>query len=210
MDYTTLVGLRTVDGSIKAWLNNSTIPSTTVLEEAERYIYSRIRVREMLASTTGTLGSATETIALPDDYIRMERIAFTGEWAQELDRMDPGRLEAMYRWDENGTRLEGLPTAYASIGTILQLDSPADQAYPYRALYYARPAALGTGNTTNFLTDRYPRLLRSTCLAFANEWLKKADEKQYWLTIAENEIAQAQRESESEQRRNADMMVFTR
>ena len=129
-DYTTLVGLRTVDGSIKAWLNNSTIPSETVLEEAEAYLWSRLRVREMLATTTGTLGSATETIVLPSDYLRMERLAFTGEWAQELDRADPGRLEAMYRWDENGTRLEGLPTAYASFGTILQLDSPADQAYP--------------------------------------------------------------------------------
>ncbi len=210
MDYTSLTGARTVDGSIRAWINNSTIPATTVLEDAEAYIYSRLRVREMTGTATGTIGSATDTIALPSDYLRLERLAITGEWAHELVRKDPATLERSYAWDQNGTRLDGIPAAYYTRGTIAQLDCPANDAYPYHALYQARPLALGTGNLTNFLTERYPRMLRATCLAFANEWLQNAEGKQWWLTVAENEIARAQAESEAEQRRNADIMVSTR
>lgn len=210
MDFTTLTGLRTVDGSIRAWLNNSTVPATTILEEAEAYLYSRLRVREMMGTATGTIGSGSDSVALPDDYLRMERMAITGEWAHKLALKDGPEIEAGAKWDENGARLEEMPTAYYTRGTIAQFENPADDAYPYRAVYYARPVPLGTGNETNFVTSRYPRMLRATCLAFASEWLKKADDKQYWLTIAENEIRQANVESEAERRRDSFMMVTTR
>ena len=40
-------------------------------------------------------------------------------------------------------------------------------------MYYDTPAALGSGNETNFLTIRYPILLRSACMMRAYEHMKQ-------------------------------------
>ena len=59
------------------------------------------------------------------------------------------------------------------------LDHPPDQAYPYRISYYARPAALAAGNTTNFITTDAPRLLRCACMLIAVEFEKEVGQGQY-------------------------------
>ena len=55
MNYSDLVATKTTAGSIKQWLNHDGVPSTTILEEAEAWVYQRLRIRQMITSSAGTL-----------------------------------------------------------------------------------------------------------------------------------------------------------
>ena len=50
MDYNSLIGDKTVPGSIKLWINNALIDVGTILSEAQALIYQHLRVREMIVS----------------------------------------------------------------------------------------------------------------------------------------------------------------
>lgn len=73
VNWTTLSGAKTVEGSIKNWVNRTDIPITNILIEVQAYIYNELRDQEMSRSekitfkdNTGTAtGSGTST-ALAD------------------------------------------------------------------------------------------------------------------------------------------------
>lgn len=200
--YTNLVASKTTEGSIKQWVNNSYVPSTTILTEAEAWIYQRLRVRQMLTSTTGTATASSTAITLPDRYRQAVNLMFTpnGVVAQSYPQKKTlQELLQNYTYDGTGVRSAGRPLMYAADASELKFEKMTDQAYPYQFDYYqAMPALTGTATETNFLTQDYPKLLRSTCMALAYEFLKNNAEKVYWLGIAQAEINQANIESDLE------------
>ena len=76
--YPVLIASEQAEGSIKNWINKGDIPAAAVLDEAEQYIYERLRVREMLTSTTGTMGVGTASTALPARYRTPLTLHITG------------------------------------------------------------------------------------------------------------------------------------
>lgn len=208
MDYTTLIGAKTVSGSIKNWLNNSLVPSDVVIAEAEQWIYRRLRVRQMLASTTGTLSTGTGSLALPSDYITARQFLITGTGYAELTPKTLEELRRAYTYDGAGARVNQKPTQFSVDADNIQFDSPPDAAYPYDLLYYRGLPALSTstGSDTNFLTNKAPYLLRSAILMMANDFLKDDQEKVYWESKAEKEIERLNVENEIGMK-NADMTV---
>ena len=191
-NFTTLTGSKTTPGSIKEAINHSGIPVTQILSDAEAWIYQRLRVREMLASTTGTLAAASDTISLSSltgykspFFLMFTGTAFTPKFVPERRSLD--FVLRSWGYDGDGVRSVGRPYCWASDATTIQFDTIADTAYPYLLRYYRALPALAADNETNFLTDSYPRLLRAVCYAFANEWKKDEREKAYWFQVAEKE-----------------------
>lgn len=205
MDYTTLVGLRTVDGSIRQWVNDSSIPATVILEEAEAWIYRRLRIKDMLTTASGTIAASSNpatsasSVAHPARYIASKRFELLTPTRAALTKRTADALLALQSIDTLGNYDRRTPANYASIGATFQLDSAADQDYTYRVLYYAALAPLSALNTTNALTDRAPRLVRAACLYAANEFRKNDTEKTYWLNAAEAEIKRLNAEDDFEQ-----------
>lgn len=75
------------------------------------------------------------------------------------------------------TRLaESFPSSWAVYDGRLQFDVAFEEAMRFRMPCYRRPAYLSEANPTNFLTDRYPNLLRKACMAAAADFNEDTEE----------------------------------
>ena len=188
MDYTNLIAGKGVDGSIQNWINNDRVSATTVLTEAEAWIFRRLRVRQMIATQSATMTKDVDTVALPTGFRAPIWFTITGTEHQVLDMEPEQEVEAAFEYDGDGNRLSAKPQIFYVAATTLQMNAPALLAYTYRLVFYQTLTALGPTNGTNFLTDVAPRLLRCCCLAFASEFMKNDADREYWLAQAAGEI----------------------
>lgn len=183
MDYTTLVGLKSVSGSIRNWVNWDAAPVETILAEAEGMIYSKLRVREMSTyKQDGTITSGSATCTLPDDYMALKFWRRITPNPGKIYLLDEEYFLLKRQRDEDGAIIAGTPMYAMIIGgsnaadpVIAHFDCKADQNYTWEMSYYKRPTALGPSNLTNFLTIRYEALLRDTCLYRAFMHKKELD-----------------------------------
>ena len=90
-----------------------------------------------------------------------------------------------------------MPTRWGILNTKLQLDCAMESASQFKLLYYRSPKPLSATNLTNWLTDRYPKLLRVACMAASADYMKDDAEYQKHLsaltalvgpTAAENDL----------------------
>ena len=58
----------------------------------------------------------------------------------------------------------------------VKFDVAFDTQSTCKLLYYRQPLLLSVSNPTNFLTNRYPKLLRVACMAAAAEYMKDDEE----------------------------------
>lgn len=188
MDYTNLVASKSTDGSIQNWVNNDSFSATTVLSEAEDWIFRRLRVREMLSIATGNMVVGQDYIAVPSDFVASRSFYYSGTEKVEIKHSTLDAIEAARSYDASGNVSQGKPTTFYVDSTNAFFPIAPNATFPYRWRYYGQPTALGPSNTTNFLTNQSPRLLRCICLAMANEFLKQDSDKLYWLRLAEGEI----------------------
>ncbi len=188
MDYTNLIAGKGVDGSIQNWINNDRVSATTVLTEAEAWIYHRLRVRQMIATQSATMTKDADTVSLPTGFRAPIWFAITGTEHEVLGLETVQEVEARFQYDGDGDQLSAKPQVFYVAASALQMEAPALSAYPYRLVYYQTLTALGPSNKTNFLTDLAPRLLRCCCLAFASEFMKNDADREYWLNHAAGEI----------------------
>ncbi len=198
MDYTTLTASKSTAGSLANWLNRSDLPGAEILSEAESFIYERLRVREMQAVTTLTFADESSSQALPSDFL--DPVSFLPHgWGQPLLYVHEETLRA-YRDEDGNLFASPTPSRWTVIGTTAHLDVKLDGAFAGELLYYARPAALGAGNTTNWLTTRYPRLLRTVCMGMGYEHMKDHGQADRYLARGEALIADASSTNESYRR----------
>jgi hypothetical protein len=142
-NYNTLVAAKTAAGSIKRQVNYAHIDSEVVLENAQTLLYSMLRVREMRALATLTMSVGDSTKALPGGYL-----------------------------DPNGALTSGQPTFWTVLDELIQFDVKfATQKTLYLA-YYKQPDLLTAEQGTNWLTNRYPHLLRQSCTVQAHAFMK--------------------------------------
>ena len=216
LTWSTLTGSNNTPGAIARWLNVSTLTSGTggdadmIVQEATSWIYPRLRHWKMLtAPQSATMTVGADQIAVPSDMLEPDFLMIAGAvsgafYQQELIQKPIDDIYRAWNYNGDGTRVQQQPMLYSFNQTYIQLDSPPDQAYPYVRTYYALPAALSSTNTTNFLTDVYPRLLRCVCMMMGAEWTKESNQGQYdrtyWTEQAMAEIAEAQAQSDRARR----------
>ena len=150
--------------------------------------------------TIGTMTIGVDSIPAPSDMLEPNLLMITGDnqgWVTQKPLPD-----VMSRWsyDESGSRLQQQPLIYAFNQTNIVFDNPPDKTYPYALVYYQQPAPLSASNPTNFLTERYSRLLRIACMITATEWSKEsgtgAFDRTYWMQVFEAQVAKANAESD--------------
>jgi hypothetical protein len=72
--------------------------------------------------------------------------------------------------------IAGSPTCWAIWDECMQFDGAFDAATSFRLQYFRSPLPLSASNQTNFLTNRYPLLLRKACQAAAADFMKDDNE----------------------------------
>ena len=194
MNYNDLIGPKSTPGSIANYANYGLAPATEVLLDAQAIIYQGLRVREMRVGPY-PIPLAVNAIHAPLPpgfldpisvhdcflaplYIRdpeslLKRrfvVAQTGDFA--FPDFDPQDFSTTAGWQQ------GVPRFVAIFGEQLQFDVAANAPMIYWMIYYGTPVPLGPGNTTpattntNFLTNRYPHILRAAVLAAAADFRK--------------------------------------
>lgn len=82
---------------------------------------------------------------------------------------------AAVTWSGNQL-IQGSPVAWSIWDELLQFDQAFDTATQFRLLCFKSPRPLSTQNPTNFLTARYPLLLRKACQAAAADFMEETEE----------------------------------
>lgn len=193
INFTTLTASKATAGSIANWVNRSDLPTENILLEAEALIYETLRVREMQTRDNAfTFASGSQTEALPSGFL--DPISFRPyEWGYPLPFVHEDTLDEVR--DSSGVLQSGTPSRWSIVGTDAYVDVLPSADLGGVLLYYKTPAALSVSNETNWLTVRYPSLIRAACMAKAYEHMKdnKANEQ---LQLAASLIAAASTSNE--------------
>lgn len=167
MNYTTLIADKDTAGSIKSWVNHSLLDVVQIVEEAEALIAQTLRAQEMTDVATFSMVDGDSTKALPTGFLDPIHLRdITNEIT--LKNRDVAGIEDRRRYDA-GVLADGTPRNFAVYGNLFQFDCEYDAAATLRLVYFKKWTALASA-TTNFLTDRYPHLLRVACTAKAWEF----------------------------------------
>lgn len=86
--------------------------------------------------------------------------------------------------------VQGSPRAWAIWDDAVKFDFAFDAAAVMKLLYYRLPDLLSASNPTNFLTIKYPKLLRVATTAAAAEFMKDDGEYQKGLAALQSLIQQ--------------------
>jgi len=192
MDYTSLIAPKGTPGSIANWINfsDTLLPLSDVLHEAQALIYDTLRVRYMRSIVDVAIASGDAEADLPTGTL--EVLALWDDVNEKLEARDPAGLQSL-RAIDTGTNdySQSRPGYFSVYDEKLQFDVAADQAYTFRAMVYALPPFLGETNLTNFLTTRWPTLLRTACLAIAADWTNDDARYQRFVSRLQPLIEQA-------------------
>lgn len=172
MDYNTLTGAKSVEGSIRNWANNVYAPASTILEEAQAFIYQTLRVREMRSPPTPvTLVGGAISAALPSDFL--DPIKLVDNQGQRIAlRHEADMPDTFQSLDQYGAQAVGAPMNYAIYGESMQFDASPKATIALSLVYYRSLPLLSNDAPTNFLTRRYPHVLRRACMIGVWEFLK--------------------------------------
>jgi len=173
MTYATLTAEKTEDGAIRKWINYRHLDVEAALEDAQALISQTLRVREMQAAATVSITSGSETAALPDRYLSSLSMRDVTNNA-DLEHKEWSELENLRDYS-SGVISTGKPCYYSVFGELFQFDTKADAAITARVLFYQSPELLSEANPTNFLTTRYPHLMRAACLAAGYDQMRNTE-----------------------------------
>lgn len=207
MDFTTLCATSATDGSVASFTGSDRVSpgiAAILIDQAQSLIYRKLRHWSMLTEVDGVFTINQDYSPLPTDYLQAKSLYLTGTNYKKLTMKPLEEVKGSYSYDANGNRVVSQPSIYYYDQTNLRFDTVLDQAYPYMFVYYQQPAALSASNNTNFLTQRYQRLLWSAIMVSACEFLKEVGQgtfdRAYWLQQFEALILDAQMESEQSMR----------
>jgi hypothetical protein len=172
MDYSTLVAAKTVQGSIASWVNYSRLDAVTILAEAQAELFDRMRVREMATLDTSIATAAgTAAYALPANFLDPIR-PLTDNQGNGYVFKTQGELLKRRNYDSLGAIIQGTPAVFSIFDEKLQFDCAFDTSgWVINLLCFKSPTPLGPGNQTNWLTSRYPHVLRRACQTRAADFM---------------------------------------
>lgn len=85
--------------------------------------------------------------------------------------------------------LSGLPTRWTVFDEQMKFDVAFDNPATLKLLYYRSPELLSATNVSNWLTNRYPMLMRKACMAAAADFMKDDTEYQKQVSALNSLIA---------------------
>lgn len=189
MTYTTLIADKTTAGSIKRWTNYSQLDVEQVLEEAQALLYQTLRVREMRAEFSDlSLADGDSYKVLPSGFL--DPIGMYDKTNNIHLKLRTEDWMVRNRVYESAVLIDGTPMNYAIYGEKFQFEYTYDAAATLALVGFKKPNLLSGSNTTNFLTDRYPHLLRVACLAQAYDFMSNAAKYQNNITLLNTLIEQ--------------------
>ena len=152
--------------------NDLTALIPVFIADAEERIYNDIRIQAMEASYSQAISSGVVTI--PAGFLEWKFLYVDGSSAHKLTRKSAEWIYTNYP-----TRAaEGTPVFFAREGGSLIFGPYPTDGLIVKGLYYKRLPALSDSNTTNWLIENAPDLLRYAALTEAAVHTRDADAHQ--------------------------------
>jgi hypothetical protein len=198
--FTTLVAAKSDLNSIRAWVNHGDVPAESIVSEAQAFIYSKLRTRELRKRITGSIISGVSNFAIPSGYLASLRLRVVHPVAgiMPLKQLPWHDHEDMLVIAPDGSLPVAMPQFFATDADQVYLNTVTDAALSYRWWIYQTPAPLSSTNKDNFLTTKYPHILDSTCRSLAQRYWRSANEADTWLKIALDGIETANQMADQE------------
>lgn len=194
MDYNSLVASKGTAGSLANWVNYSDaiLPLSDIISDAQTFLWDHLRVHDMVSSGSFTIASGASTAAIPGG------LNAAGGVLGVIIVLDSNNAEIRPRiarnvlfrqpLDSNQVIQQSWPLYYGIADGQFVFDCAASQDIPCRFLYWKQPAFLSVGAPTNFLTTRYPHVLRRACLMMAADFLNDREKYQSYMQLLIAEI----------------------
>lgn len=168
MNYSTLVGNRDTEGSIKNIIKWDAAPSEAILEDAQNWVFSQLRVREMRTYREISLAQGEGSSPLPEGHL--ETLVMVrphgGDFIDPMtdaDFMVGGRILT----GEDATTLQpSIPSRYAIFDEAYHFNCLAQEAMVIPTVYFA-PKKISKEVPSTFMCTRYSHIMRHACWAFA-------------------------------------------
>lgn len=174
MDFDTLVAGKDTAGSIKRWVNYAELDAEDILIEAQALIFQALRVREMRSVWSPTIAIGDSSKALPTGFLDPIGRHIRDNKNMQFPFIHEQELIDRRTYDADGDLLSGTPSVVSIFDEALQFDMAFDEARTLNLLYFKKPDDLSSNAGTNWLTTRYPHLLRQACIvqayAFMRNW----------------------------------------
>lgn len=195
MTYTTLSAAKTSGGSIRRWLNYSELDVDHIIDEAQTVICQSLRVREMRAVFSDlSMGTDDSSVALPSGFL--DPIGLK-DITNNIDLDLVPELEIVrQRQYSAGTLSSGTPTRFAIFNEAFQFDCKYSGAATITLVGFKKPTFISSSVATNFLTDRYPHLMRVACIAQAADFMNNNERADKYLDRLMKMIQQTNAESD--------------
>ena len=184
--------------AIANWLNRSDLTSEisedfVVLTEAD--FNSKLRIRKMVAQTTITIDSETESI--PSDFLQVRDFyILNGGTKYFLKYITPAQMDQI-----KGGSSSGQPSTYTILGDTFRFAPTPSSAYTGYLNYYQRFSALSDSNTSNFILTNHPAIYLYGSLYHAANFLGGVDPQrlQQWQRMYETAMERLERNDREDQ-----------
>lgn len=125
-------------------------------------------IRANKTLVTGTLTPGSNTLALPADYLELDRLTVAN---QELSFVPPTNLKRI--------RGQGRPFRF-TIHDAIEFGRPADSDYDYELSYWPSFAPLSDDTPTNWVLDTFPDVYLAGSMYWLRTWTRDQDEAAQW------------------------------
>lgn len=137
------------------------------------------------ATTYVTVAADTQTIALPNDYEKLEYMSFINTTTSTRFNIVPrfSQRSFAHNTSDIGTTNTSRPAYFTRLGDNIKLDSPTDIAYGLEFSWTAKFLTLAEDKDTNWLTLNEDKLLIFGALVEAIPFVEQDPRASTWETI---------------------------
>lgn len=156
------------------------IPTFVALAEAD--MNRKVRAIAMETRSTATLDA--QFSGLPADWLETISLRISGA-EKRLVLASAAEIADLRAWNEDQA---GEPTHYAHVAGGLELYPTPDDTYTAELVYYAKPTALSTDGSSNWLLLSHPDAYLYGSLVHSAPYLKDDPRVEVWASLYANAI----------------------
>lgn len=192
MNWDTLTADKDTDGSIRRWLNTSTLDPTETIADAENWLSQRLRVRRMWRRDIVPLVEGASEIDLRTDVpLFLDPISVRVQGSGRLVYVPEDTIDDWRGETRDGELSAAEPCAFTIIGTDMLFDTEADTDYALIVTYYQRPPSLSEAIQTNLYTEHFRVLFKAVMMGIGYTFLKDETRASPYFESAEIHVLKA-------------------